>query len=187
MRHPLTIPLSLLLACPCLAAEPVDEARETPGGTRLLLAPTGRPLAPGTGYISDHYVFLPAVAYGVTDQVSVLAGVSWLPALGWSEQLKYVTPRLAFRPSDGDAEYHSPIIGYGGSWRLSPRLTLISENWLITTPGFRLAEQPFGIGVRTMSDVLSADAGFVLIGEALKEGFPIPWLSMTYYFGHETP
>jgi hypothetical protein len=30
---------------------------------------------------------------------------------------------------------------------------------------------------------MSADLGVILIGELIDEGFPIPWLSVTYHFG----
>lgn len=46
-----------------------------PSYSRLMLAPTGRPLAEGDGYLSDHYVLFPAVAYGITDNVSLLGGI----------------------------------------------------------------------------------------------------------------
>jgi hypothetical protein len=48
---------------------------------------------------------------------------------------------------------------------------------------FRLSEQPFGVGVRLFGDRLSADVGMILVGELLDEGFPLPWLSVTYHFG----
>ena len=40
--------------------------------TRLFIGPTGRPLRKGAGYFSDHFIFLPGVAYGVTDNVTLL-------------------------------------------------------------------------------------------------------------------
>lgn len=37
--------------------------------------------------------------------------------------------------------------------------------------------------MRLFSDRLSADVGVILSGELLDEGFPLPWLSVTYHFG----
>lgn len=101
--------LAALTGSTVTAASGSEDASETvrrPAdlvASRLLLAPTARPLPRGSGYVSDHYLFFPAAAYGVTSNVSVLAGTSLLPALGPADQLKYVTPRLAVRLADGVA------------------------------------------------------------------------------------
>jgi hypothetical protein len=77
----------------------------------------------------------------------------------------------------------TPVLMVGGTARLSSRVALVSENWLILNEDFKLAEQPFSLGVRFMGDRLSADVGFVLVGEWLDEGFPLPWVSVSYRFG----
>ncbi len=216
--------------------------------TRLLFSPTGRPLARGEGYFSDHYVVFPGVTYGITDNLSIGAGTSVIPGLGLSEQLLYVSPRFGKQFTDkvavsagilyareGDAgpegqlgmgfamatfgrpersltlgagvartvheEYYTeevngewrgdfryeaaytPTVMVGGTARLSPRIALVSENWLILGEGFKLSEQPFAVGVRFLGDRLTADVGMVLVGEVIEEGYPIPWLSVTYHFG----
>ncbi len=78
---------------------------------------------------------------------------------------------------------YTPVVMVGGTARLSRRLALVSENWLILSEDFKLSEQPFAVGVRFLGDRLTADVGVVLIGEALQDGFPVPWLSVTYHFG----
>lgn len=78
---------------------------------------------------------------------------------------------------------YTPVVMVGGTARLSPRLALVSENWLILTEDFKLSEQPFAVGVRFLGDRLTADVGVVLIGEMIQDGFPLPWLSVTYHFG----
>ena len=57
------------------ASAPSTSGTSDPSYSRLMLAPTGRPLAEGDGYLSDHYVLFPAVAYGITDNVSLLGGI----------------------------------------------------------------------------------------------------------------
>ena len=79
--------------------------------------------------------------------------------------------------------YYTPVVMVGGTARLSPRLALVSENWLVLSEDFRLSEQPFAVGVRFLGDRLTADVGVVLVGELLDDGFPLPWLSVTYHFG----
>ena len=216
--------------------------------TRLLFSPTGRPLGKGEGYFSDHYVIFPGVAYGITNNLSVGAGVSVVPGIGADEQLYYVSGRFGKQFSDklavsagalyaggGDADdetglgvgfavatfgqpdksltlglgiartsehetlytivngreqfssrirvSHTPVLIVGGTARISHRLAFVSENWLIFHDDFKLKEQPFAVGLRFLGDKLSADVGVILIGEVIEEGFPVPWLSMTYHFG----
>lgn len=208
--------------------------RVDPNYSRLLLAPTGRPLRVREGYLSDHYVLFPGLSYGVTPHVSLMAGVSVLPGIGLGDQLKYIAPRVAWRVGEGlavsggallvaaeadgdggsagigfavatvgevdrsitvgmglgwtnekgrDADLlNGPLIGFGGSYRLSRTLALVSESWLITREGVRLGEQPFGLALRFIGERITADLGAILLGETLSEGFPIPWLSFTYHF-----
>jgi hypothetical protein len=216
--------------------------------TRLLFSPTGRPLGKGEGYFSDHYVVFPSVAYGLTDNLSIGAGVSVIPGVPLGEQLLYVSPRFGKQFSDrvaistgilfahagaggedsnlgvgfamatlgkpdksltigggvvrtveyeyrghyegrrwvDDSRYeptYTPLVVVGGTVRLSHRVALISENWLILRDDFKISEQPFAVGVRFLGDRLSADVGLVLVGELLDEGLPAPWLSVTYHFG----
>lgn len=205
-----------------------------PNYSRLLLAPTGRPLRVGEGYLSDHYVVFPGLAYGVTPHLSVMAGLSVLPGLALGDQLKYFVPRMGWRIGDdlsvsvgaalvaaeadgdggsaglgftiatlGDADrsltlglgagwrdevqrdaevMDGPMILFGGSYRLTDTMALVSENWLITGAGVSLSEQPFGLALRFFGERISADLGVILIGDALSDGIPIPWLSFSYHF-----
>ena len=205
--------------------------RFDPNYSRLMFAPTGRPLRQGEGYFSDYYVFFPGISYGFTNQISIMAGFSVIPGLGLTEQLKYVAPRIGIQTSDEfavsvGALYVSvedvaagiafavgsigqqdksftagiglgytkeegeefkfaehPIIMLGGNIRLSNSIALVSENWFITGKDFDISEQPLCIAIRFFGDRLAADVGAIIIGEILKEGFPIPWLSFVYNFG----
>ncbi len=219
------------------AGEPVPRSgrftRDDPNGTRLMFAPTGRPLGRGEGQFSDYYVLFPGFSYGLTDNVSLLGGVSVIPGLGLDEQALYVAPRVAFAASkktslsagvlfatagsdtdrvgagiafgvgtfgsrqasltaglgfgfvttEGEFERADrPIVMLGGELQLSDSAALISENWLILGE-VEWDQQPFGLALRLFGERLSVDVGVILVGEVLKEGFPVPWVSFSYGFG----
>lgn len=66
----------------------------SPNTTRLLFGPTGRMQKKGTGYFSDHMVFLPGVSFGVADRVSVGGGMSLIPGVSPGDQLFYAIPKV---------------------------------------------------------------------------------------------
>ena len=86
-----------------------------PNESRLMFAPTGRPLGKGNGYFSDHYVLFPGFAYGLTKNVAVAGGVSVIPALGLSDQVFYVSASSA--------------------WRLGTRASLVLGGLYASAPG----------------------------------------------------
>lgn len=62
-----------------------------PNETRLFFTSTARPLRKGDGYISAFQLFLPFVAYGVTDRFTIAGGTPIIPeAFG---RLWYVAPK----------------------------------------------------------------------------------------------
>ena len=208
-------------------------ARSDPNYSRLMFAPTGRPLRKGDGYFSDYELLFPGVAYGVTDNLSLAAGVSTIPGLGLEEQLFYVSPKVGVRLSDraaisagvlvagsgtdeggsagiafavgtfgregksvsvgvgvarelGGYDRHThPILMVGGEVPLARSVSLISENWLVQDVPLR--EQPFGFALRFHGSRLSADVGVILVGAVLEQGFPVPWVSVSYHFGRTRP
>lgn len=86
-----------------------------PTYSRLMLAPTGRPLEEGHGYVSDHFFFFPAVAYGITDRFSMLGGMSVFPGVGLSEQIRYIAPRYARHLTHDTSISVGSLIGNAGS------------------------------------------------------------------------
>ena len=220
-----------------------------PNESRLMFAPTGRPLGKGNGYFSDHYVIFPGFAVGLTDNVSLSGGISTIPAVGLTEQIYYLSassgwklgdkgafalggliagnpsseldasaagalfgvatfghpdrslsvglaalavreevydfdPRGEYTGSHGEWRFRdAPVVMLGGSLRVARHLSLISESWLFLGKDFELSQQPFGFALRFFNGRISADVGMVLVGEVIKEGFPVPWLSFTYHFG----
>jgi hypothetical protein len=79
---------------------PASSPFSDPNESRLMFAPTGRPLGKGNGYFSDHYVLFPGFAYGLSKNLSVAGGVSVVPALGISEQVFYVSASSAWKLGD---------------------------------------------------------------------------------------
>lgn len=210
--------------------EPAERPPD-PNYSRLMLAPSARPLAKGDGYFSDHYVLFPGFGYGITNHWTVGGGASVIPGLGLNEQLFYGLTQVgvpvgrnahlaagALYASGGNEEFgvgmlygvgtfgspdrsltiglgwpgihdrdepfhfgDRPIVLVGGTVRLSRRVALVSENWIL--PGEPLSSQPLGLAVRLISGRLSVDVGVIVVGEALDEGLPVPWLSFAYHFG----
>ena len=82
--------------CPCPSPSPGRD----PNYSRLLFAPTARPLARGEGTFSDYELVFPGVAFGLTDNVSIAGGVSVIPGLGLREQVYYVAPKIGWNIGD---------------------------------------------------------------------------------------
>ena len=206
-------------------------SRPDPNYTRLMFAPTGRPLRRGDRYFFNHYVFFPGMAYGFTDRFGVAGGLSVIPGLGLSEQILSLAPKFGLYASgdvalsagvlymkvadegaggmafvvgtkgspdksftcgiglgyiaeegeDVDFAEH-PVLLLGGNIRLSESMALVSENWLITGEDLGLDQQPLGLALRFFGPRIAVDAGVIITGEVIEEGFPIPWLSFVYNF-----
>ena len=204
-------------------------SRPDPNYTRLMFAPTGRPLRRGDRYFFNHYVFFPGMAYGFTDRFGVAGGLSVIPGLGLGEQILSLAPKFGLYASgdvalsmgvlymkvadegaggmafvvgtkgspdksftcgiglgyiaeegeDVDFAEH-PVLLLGGNIRLSESMALVSENWLITGEDLGLDQQPLGLALRFFGPRIAVDAGVIIIGEVIEEGFPIPWLSFVY-------
>jgi hypothetical protein len=124
-----------------LAAPPTD-----PNDSRLMFAPTGRPLGKGNGYVSNHYVLFPGFAYGLTRNLNVGGGVSTVPGLGLDEQLFYATAQAAFRPSEKTAFSIGGLYTKGGDDEVEAAVaygvTTFGRPARSLTLGFALASTP---------------------------------------------
>ena len=84
-------------------------ARPDPNYTRLMFAPTGRPLRRGDGYFFSHWVFFPGVAYSFTDRLGVAAGLSVIPGFGLDEQILSLAPKVGLYDS-GDLSLSAGVL-----------------------------------------------------------------------------
>ncbi len=66
--------------------------RYDPNRTRLLFSPTARPLGSGQGYLSVYELFVPFVAVGLTDRISLAGGTILAP--GAFGRVFYVAPKV---------------------------------------------------------------------------------------------
>ncbi len=66
--------------------------RSDPNYTRLFFAPTARPLKSGQGYFSIYELFLPFVAVGIGDVLTLAGGISIFP--GAPQQVFYLAPKV---------------------------------------------------------------------------------------------
>jgi hypothetical protein len=67
---------------------------ENPNATRLYFFSTGRMLKQGQGYFADYYLFFPAVAYGITDNITIGGGMSLFPGLNINQQVYFLSPKI---------------------------------------------------------------------------------------------
>lgn len=172
------------------------------GFTDYFTLMAGVSIFPGLGFNEQMYYFAPRMGFNLSEKADLSGGFLYTSfggefeagiafAVGTYGQrdrsftlgLGLGYTRGADDNNDGFRFAHHPIIMFGGNYRLSNSLALVSENWLITGSNFDLKEQPFSLVLRFFGERLSVDAGFIFVGEALKEGFPVPWLSFVYNFG----
>ncbi|MBC8183558.1 hypothetical protein H8E88_20895 [candidate division KSB1 bacterium] len=68
-----------------------------PNATRLYFSPTARMLKQGEGYFADYYLFFPAFAYGITNNITIGGGMSLIPNASLDEQMFYFTPKIGLK------------------------------------------------------------------------------------------
>lgn len=199
-----------------------------PNATRLFFAPTARMLKKKDGYFADYYLFFPAVAYGITDNITFGGGMSLIPGVDIDRQIFYLTPKIGLTATpklnlsigalilkipNFDDDDDSPLVGLfygvgtfgnpnssltlglgygfvgdkladkpmlmiGGEQRISQRLALVTENWIL--PG---VENPVvSYGMRFFGEKISVDLAFlnVLSDEAIFPG--IPYIDFVFNF-----
>ncbi len=86
----------------------LDAAKETgsrfhtfdPNYSRLILMPTGRPLRSRAGYFSDTWLFFPSVSYGITDNITAMAGMTVFPFADITDQIMFFSPKVGVQLTD---------------------------------------------------------------------------------------
>jgi len=68
--------------------------RFDPNRSRLFFGPTARTLEQGKGYFAAYEIFLPFLAIGITDYISLSGGMSLVP--GAEQQMFYIAPKVRF-------------------------------------------------------------------------------------------
>jgi hypothetical protein len=73
-----------------------------------------------------------------------------------------------------------PMLMLGGAWRLSNRLSLLTENWLLPDEEFEM----LSAGLRFRGDRLTVDFAFFTNHDLVDAGglVVIPWVSFSYHF-----
>lgn len=67
---------------------------DDPNNTRLLFAPTAKPLKSGKGYFAIYELFFSFLGYGIGDILTLAGGMSLIP--GATSQIVYFAPKLTF-------------------------------------------------------------------------------------------
>ena len=79
-------------------APDVDDRVDDPNYSRLMFAPTGRPLRRATATVSDHELVFPGFAVGLTDNLSLAGGVSVDPGPRPGRAARVRFAALGFEP-----------------------------------------------------------------------------------------
>jgi hypothetical protein len=81
---------------------------------------------------------------------------------------------------EGDLDDLPLVIVPSGAWRMSRRLALVSENWVLPFQGEEKFSLVNALALRFLGEQWSADVGLIHDPEA---PVPVPWLDFTYHFG----
>ena len=73
--------------------------RLDPNYSRLIVMATGKPLHKGAGFVSDTWLFFPSVSFGITNNVTMMAGMSIFP-VPLRDQLWFVSPKVGAQFSE---------------------------------------------------------------------------------------
>ncbi|MDH5717138.1 MAG: hypothetical protein OEZ22_05825 [Spirochaetia bacterium] len=152
---------------------------------------TGFSILPGLGLDEQLFYIAPKIGYEFSDKLSTAGGILYatVPEEGSLGILYSVTTygtydaHLTIGVGFGfvNKEFSKdPIFVFGGNLRLTKSIALVSENWM--HPQLSINQTPFAIAVRFFGQNIAVDAGFIIIGEVIKMGFPMPWLSFIYNF-----
>lgn len=191
-----------------------------PRPTNYFFWPSAINLKKGEGYYQNNMLFLNSVYYGVTDNISLGAGIEFLSLFSGTPIL-FFSPKITFPvgknfhaggglllftiPDEGSGGFlygsatagsnehnvsgslgfgfagsefaSTPLINISGMTRVSRKLMLMSENWILPIPDETITA--FSVGIRFLGDKIAADIGLFYTPEAGMP-FPIGGLSVKF-------
>lgn len=152
--------------------------RHDPNYTRLLFAPTARPLRRGDGYFSDYYIVFPGVSYGLTNQISVQGGVSLIPAVSFREQAKFAGIKVGFPVT-------KKVSVAGGGLYIGANEYAFGTVFAVGTFGSRESSITTGIGYGYKKDEDNAfeftQAPFIMVGGSVQLSGRIAFVSENWF------
>lgn len=152
-----------------------------PNQTRLVFAPTGRMLKRGEGYFTDFWIFLPAIAAGVTDRITLGGGMTIIPGAGISDQLLFFTPKFGvvegdrFNGAIGALALSLPEV-FDGDGRTSAGVLYGVGTW-----GGTDHSVTGGVGYGYLNDRL-ADSPVIMLGGETRVAPRLSFVSENYFF-----
>jgi hypothetical protein len=135
-----------------------------PHDTRLFFGPTGRTLAKGSGYFSDLYLFLINGAVGLTDRITLGAGMSVVPSSNFfGNNIYYLMPKVALVRGESFNLAAGALVGFvpRSSGRANGSAGIY---YLAATNGRADASFTYGIGYSYFDSNVSGDATLMLGG-----------------------
>jgi hypothetical protein len=100
----------------------------------------------------------------------------------WGDRKASLSAGIGYAALLEDTDEGTPIVMLGAQKTVSSSIALVAESWIFARD-VDLSQQPVGLAIRFFGERLSADVGVILFKEALEEGFPVPWVSVSYHFG----
>jgi hypothetical protein len=159
--------------------------RADPNYSRLMFAPTGRPLRQGDGYFSDHELVFPGFAAGVTDNLSLAGGVSMIPGLGLAEQLAYFSPKIGFQLSEDAAISVGALFAGTG---IDDGMDAVGIGFVVGTFGKPDASLTLGLGaVRELAGEFAQTEPVVMIGGEVRLSDSVALVSENWLMVGDVP
>jgi hypothetical protein len=153
---------------------------ENPHATRLLFSSTAFPLERGSGYYSNTLLAFHAVAAGVTDRLTLGAGVAWFPGIDLDETFYYLLPKYTVINGEQNKLAVGALVGllpFGGFDDASTAGLL----YAVGTTGSRDSNLSAGLGWGYIGDELERDP-VVMIGGQHRFGRRLSFISENWIF-----
>ncbi|MCI0473128.1 MAG: hypothetical protein L0Y76_06030 [Ignavibacteria bacterium] len=149
-----------------------------PNETRLFLAPTGRALNHGTGYLSDVELFFPVAAIGLFNYVTIAGGISIIPFS--EQQLFYINAKVTpLKTSNLDLS-----AGYLFTNVTNSNYSGVSLPYVVGTAGTKIASATIGSGIGFTED--GASNPMFLLGGEIRVANNVKFLTENWIFTGES-